>query len=64
MAINSVRALGLTASDRFLSVMPLFHLQGLQSALQQLMVGGSVVCATPDPGRFPLGRVAGERLRP
>ncbi len=53
MALNSVRALGLTAADRFLSVMPLFHLQGLQSAVQQLMVSGIVVCGAADAQRFP-----------
>ncbi len=53
MAMNSVRALGLTAADRLLSLMPLFHLQGIQSALQQLMVGGSVVCAGSAAGQVP-----------
>jgi acyl-CoA synthetase (AMP-forming)/AMP-acid ligase II/thioesterase domain-containing protein len=54
MAGNSARLLQLTARDRFLSMMPLFHLQGLNSAAAQLAAGGSVVC-TPgfDAKRFP-----------
>jgi len=54
MAGNTCRILGLTAADRFLSMMPLFHLQGLLSSLAQLTAGGSVVC-TPafDAGEFP-----------
>ena len=54
MAANALHAFGLSAADRFLSMMPLFHLQGLISALAQLSAGGSVVC-TPgfDAGRFP-----------
>ena len=43
MAANTQRALRLTESDRFLSLMPLFHLQGLMSALAQVLAGGSVV---------------------
>lgn len=54
MAANAIRAFGLSAGDRFLSMMPLFHLQGLISALAQLSVGGSVVCAPGfDAARFP-----------
>lgn len=53
MAANAIEAFGLTAHDRFLSLMPLFHLQGLISSIAQLSVGGSVVC-TPgfDAPRF------------
>lgn len=55
MAANAVRAFGLSGADRFLGMMPLFHLQGLISALAQLSVGGSVVCVPGfDAGRFPL----------
>ena len=43
MVANTQRALRLTESDRFLSLMPLFHLQGLMSALAQVLAGGSVV---------------------
>jgi acyl-CoA synthetase (AMP-forming)/AMP-acid ligase II/thioesterase domain-containing protein len=54
MAENTATLLGLNRQDRFLSMMPLFHLQGLISAVAQLNRGGSVV-ATPglDPVRFP-----------
>ncbi len=53
MAANSTEALGLTANDRFLSMMPLFHLQGLLSSVEQLMACGSVVCAgNYAPGSF------------
>ncbi len=46
-------SLHLDGADRFLSMMPLFHLQGLLSAAGQLMAGGSVACASPfDAGRF------------
>lgn len=43
-AVHDVRALGLTASDRFLSLMPMFHIHGLTAALTQLSCGGSVAC--------------------
>ncbi len=46
MAGNTQRILGLTAADRFFGMMPLFHLQGLMSALAQLAAGGSVVCTS------------------
>ncbi|MCC6859541.1 MAG: AMP-binding protein [Bryobacterales bacterium] len=53
MAVNSRAPLNLTASDRFLSMMPLFHLQGLMAAVAQLAVGGSVVCLPGfDAARF------------
>jgi acyl-CoA synthetase (AMP-forming)/AMP-acid ligase II/thioesterase domain-containing protein len=54
MADYSTRALALSGADRLLSIMPMFHLQGLLSALEQLMLGGSVVCPRAfDAGRFP-----------
>ncbi len=43
MAANGQDALALSENDRFLAMMPLFHLQGLLSALMQLLAGGSVV---------------------
>ncbi len=46
MAANTRQALALGPSDRFLSMMPLFHLQGLMGALAQLVAGGSVVCTS------------------
>ena len=46
MAANTRGILELTPADRFLSMMPLFHLQGLLSSLAQLLAGGSVVCTT------------------
>lgn len=40
------RALGLTASDRCLNVMPLFHVHGLYGALlPSVLAGASIVCA-------------------
>jgi acyl-CoA synthetase (AMP-forming)/AMP-acid ligase II len=53
MAGHTRGILGLTSADRFLNVMPLFHLQGLLSSLAQLLAGGSVIC-TPafDAGAF------------
>lgn len=48
------QTLGLTRDDRFLVMMPMFHLQGLLSAAGQLVAGGSVLCAVPfDAGLFP-----------
>ncbi len=44
MAANTGGPLGLTPADRFLSMMPLFHLQGLMGCLAQLFAGGSVIC--------------------
>ncbi len=47
------RALGLGRNDRYLSLMPLYHLHGLSAVLTQLAAGGSVVCAPGfDPGSF------------
>ena len=54
MAANDSRALELTASDRLLSLMPLFHLHGMAAVLTQLSCGGSVI--TPrkfDPDAVP-----------
>jgi oxalate---CoA ligase len=54
MTRTSVQAMLLGRTDRFLSMMPLFHLQGLLSAIAQLAAGGSVIAAAPfDAGRFP-----------
>ena len=53
-AQNIARSLALTASDRCLNVMPLFHIHGLMAGLlASLTAGGSVVC-TPgfDAFRF------------
>ncbi len=45
-ARNISRSLSLTAADRCLNVMPLFHVHGLMGALlSSLSAGGSVVCA-------------------
>jgi oxalate---CoA ligase len=38
-------ALQLSSEDRFLSLMPLLHLQGSLAILSQLYCGGSVICA-------------------
>ena len=43
MASNTRAALNLTSADRFLSMMPLFHLQGLLSSLSQMLAGGAVI---------------------
>lgn len=43
MAVREIQALQLSASDRFLSMMPLFHLAGLGSVLSQLSCGGTVI---------------------
>ena len=53
MATHDSLALELTAADRLLSLMPLFHLHGLATVLTQLSCGGSVI-STPgfDPGNF------------
>lgn len=44
MAANTRRSLNLTSADRFLSMMPMFHLQGLLSSLAQVLAGGTVIC--------------------
>ena len=46
MAENTRRILRLAAEDRFLSLMPLFHLQGLLSSIAQLLAGGSVIATS------------------
>ena len=44
-AQSIIRSLALTAEDRCLNVMPLFHIHGLMAALlSSLAAGGSVVC--------------------
>ena len=43
MAANTRRMLGLSAADRLLSMMPLFHAQGMVAAVSQLLAGGSVI---------------------
>ena len=43
MAVRETGALQLSESDRFLSLMPLFHLHGLAAALAQLYCGGTVI---------------------
>jgi oxalate---CoA ligase len=53
MAANTLRILHLTREDRFLSIMPLFHLTGLLSSLAQLLAGGSVISTSGfDSSRF------------
>ena len=41
---NMVRSLGLSAGDRYLNLMPLFHIHGIVSVLAALAAGGSVTC--------------------
>ena len=54
MAIHDSRALQLTAADRVLCLMPLFHLHGLATVLTQLSCGGSVICTAGfEPASFP-----------
>ena len=43
MATREIRALQLSATDRFLSLLPLFHLHGLASVFTQLLCGGAVI---------------------
>jgi acyl-CoA synthetase (AMP-forming)/AMP-acid ligase II/thioesterase domain-containing protein len=53
MAANTRQILQLTEQDRFLSMMPLFHLTGLLSSLATLLAGGSVVSTAGfDAGMF------------
>ncbi len=53
MAENTQEILQLTAADRFLSMMPLFHLQGLLSSIAQFLAGGSVISTSGfDSGAF------------
>jgi oxalate---CoA ligase len=53
IALRQKGAMRLSAADRFLSVMPLFHHSGLAAALSQLFAGGAVI-STPGfhPGCF------------
>jgi acyl-CoA synthetase (AMP-forming)/AMP-acid ligase II/thioesterase domain-containing protein len=54
MTVHDSRALQLSAADRLLSLMPLFHLHGLATVLTQLSCGGSVVCTAGfEPRSFP-----------
>ena len=45
MATREISTLELSATDRFLSLMPLFHLHGLAAVLAQLFCGGGVISA-------------------
>ena len=55
LTIHDSRALQLGASDRLLSLMPLFHLHGLATVLTQLSCGGSVICTSGfNPASFPV----------
>ena len=51
-AENIGSTLGLTQSDRCLSVMPLFHIHGLMVTLSSLLAGGSVYPFRFDPENF------------
>jgi acyl-CoA synthetase (AMP-forming)/AMP-acid ligase II/thioesterase domain-containing protein/acyl carrier protein len=62
MAANSRRMLGLNEADRLLSMMPLFHAQGLISAVIQLLNGGGVICTAGFDARSFPGWL--EELRP
>ena len=46
MTANTLRVLDLSEADRFLSMMPLFHLQGLLGSISQILTGGSVICTS------------------
>lgn len=53
LAATSSRAAQLSAADRLLGVMPMFHLHGLSSASAQLFRGGAVICTSGfDANRF------------
>lgn len=53
MASNTAEILQLGPSDRFLCMMPLFHLQGLLSSIAQLIAGGGVIATSGfDAGAF------------
>ena len=43
LTAREIKILQLSATDRFLSLMPLFHMQGLSAALAQLLCGGTVI---------------------
>jgi acyl-CoA synthetase (AMP-forming)/AMP-acid ligase II len=53
MAVRETSALQLSAADRHLSLMPLFHIYGLAAVLAQLFCGGAVI-STPgfNPATF------------
>jgi len=55
MAARETGALRLNAADRFLSLMPLFHLHGLAAVLAQLFCGGAVIST---PGFHPANFLA------
>ena len=46
MQTREIQALPLSATDRFLSLMPLFHMQGLSASLAQLLCGGTVIATS------------------
>ena len=46
LTAREIDVLPLSATDRFLSLMPLFHMQGLSAALAQLLCGGTVIGTT------------------
>jgi acyl-CoA synthetase (AMP-forming)/AMP-acid ligase II len=53
MATREIGALELGATDRLLSLMPLFHLHGLAAVLAQLFCGGTVISTSGfNPGTF------------
>jgi acyl-CoA synthetase (AMP-forming)/AMP-acid ligase II len=53
VAVRQTAVLRLSAADRFLSVMPLFHHYGLAAGLAQLFAGGAVISAPGfDPNCF------------
>jgi acyl-CoA synthetase (AMP-forming)/AMP-acid ligase II len=53
-AQNVIRALRLTAADRCLNIMPLFHIHGLVAGVLAPLAAGGSVCCTPgfDAHRF------------
>ncbi|MGO9243092.1 MAG: AMP-binding protein [Bryobacteraceae bacterium] len=54
MAANTRRMLGLSAADRLLSMMPLFHAQGMVAAISQFLAGGSLISTAGfDARHFP-----------
>ncbi|WP_119388901.1 acyl--CoA ligase [Taklimakanibacter lacteus] len=44
---NIVRTLNLTAADRCLNIMPLFHIHGLVAAILASLAAGGSICCTP-----------------
>jgi acyl-CoA synthetase (AMP-forming)/AMP-acid ligase II/thioesterase domain-containing protein/acyl carrier protein len=62
MAANTRRMLGLSPADRLLSMMPLFHAQGMVAAVSQLLAGGSVIAMAGFDARYFLSWI--EELRP